>query len=118
MTPGCLTISEDASVAEAAEAMAVTASTRSSCSGRRTAPRSAGSRPAGCSAGSAGTAGCASARDAITEQVTAIAPHESVRVALYALSTAGTTRLLVRRRPHQLPEGVLTDFDLAVAAGR
>ena len=40
------------------------------------------------------------------------------RVALYALSTAGTTRLLVRSRGHQLPEGVLTDFDLAAAAGR
>ena len=50
--------------------------------------------------------------------MTAIHPHESVRVALYALSTAGTTRLLVRQRPHKLAEGVLTDFDLAVAAGR
>ena len=60
----------------------------------------------------------APARDAITEQVTAIDPQERVRVALYALSTAGTTHLLVRRKPHKLPIGVLTDFDLAVAAGR
>jgi len=38
------------------------------------------------------------------------------RVALYALSMAGTTRLLVRSKPHLTPEGVITDFDLAVAA--
>jgi CBS domain-containing protein len=59
-----------------------------------------------------------SAREAITEQVTAVQPNEPLRVALYALSLAGTTRLLVRRRPHQPAEGVVTDFDLAVAARR
>jgi hypothetical protein len=41
-----------------------------------------------------------------------------VRTALYALSLSGTTRLLVRSRPNSLPEGVLSDFDLAIAAGR
>ena len=46
----------------------------------------------------------------------AIAPNQRVRVALYALWMPGTTRLLVRRKPHQAPEGVITDFDLAVAA--
>jgi CBS domain-containing protein len=56
--------------------------------------------------------------EAITEQVRAIPAHESVRTALYALSLSGTTRLLVRSRPHQAPEGVLSDFDLAMAAGR
>jgi hypothetical protein len=50
--------------------------------------------------------------------VTAIDPHEPLRVALYVLSLAGTTRLLVRRRPHQLAEGVISDFDLAIAASR
>ena len=35
-----------------------------------------------------------------------------------ALSLSGTTRLLVRRRPNHMPEGVLSDFDLAMAAGR
>jgi CBS domain-containing protein len=50
--------------------------------------------------------------------VTAVDPQERVRVALYALSLAGTTHLLVRRKPHKLPLGVLTDFDLATAAGR
>jgi hypothetical protein len=44
--------------------------------------------------------------------------RERLQVALYALSLAGTTRLLVRRRPHQPAEGVVTDFDLAAAARR
>jgi CBS domain-containing protein len=118
MTPGCLSISDDASVARAAASMAlhrvhailVVGAVNGTPLGWVTAR------------GLLGWLGrdrsLASARDAITEQVTAIHPDEPVRVALYALSTAGTTRLLVRRRPHQLPEGVLTDFDLAVAAGR
>ena len=50
--------------------------------------------------------------------MTAIDPHERVRVALYALSLAGTTHMLVRRKPHKLPLGVISDFDLAIAAGR
>jgi CBS domain-containing protein len=118
MTPGCLTISEAASVARAAEAMAVHRVHAILVLG------AANGTPLGwvTARGLLGWLGrdrtLASARDAITEQVTAIHPDEPVRLALYALSTAGTTRLLVRRRPHQLPEGVLTDFDLAVAAGR
>jgi CBS domain-containing protein len=118
MTPGCVTISEDATVAHAADALAahrvhavlvVTA---------------ANGKPLGwvTARGLLEWLGrdrsLASARVAISERVTAIGPHESVRVALRALSQPGTTRVLVRRKPHQLPEGVLTDFDLAVAARR
>jgi len=117
MTPGCVTISEDASVADAARALAahrvhavlvlgashgtplgwVTARGLLNWLGRDRTQ--------------------VSAREAITEQVTAIHPNEWVRVALYALSLAGTTRLIVRRKPNQLPEGVITEFDLATAAG-
>jgi hypothetical protein len=50
--------------------------------------------------------------------VTAIQPHSHMRAAVYALSLACTTRLLVRTKPHQSPVGVITDFDLAVAARR
>jgi hypothetical protein len=60
----------------------------------------------------------ARATDAITEQVRAIPAHESLRTAHHALSVSGTTHLLVRSRPNQLPEGVLSDFDLALATGR
>ncbi|HEY7455454.1 MAG TPA: CBS domain-containing protein [Thermoleophilaceae bacterium] len=116
MTPGCVVISEAASVADAARAMA---------RHRVHAVLVVGAQngtPLGwiTHRGLLGWIGrdreLARARDAITEQVTAIPAHESVRVALYALSTSGTTRLLVRSRPSALPEGVLTDFDLAMAA--
>lgn len=116
MTPGCVTISEDATVADAADALArhrvhavlVVGANNGTPLGWVTAR------------GLLGWLGrdrsLISAREAITEQVTAIHPHERLRAALYALSLAGTTRLLVRRRPHQSPEGVITDFDLAIAA--
>jgi CBS domain-containing protein len=118
MTPGCVTISEDASVADAARALArhhvhavlVVGASNGTPLGWVTAR------------GLLGWLGrdrsLVSAREAITEQVTAVQPNEPLRVALYALSLAGTTRLLVRRRPHQPAEGVVTDFDLAVAARR
>jgi CBS domain-containing protein len=118
MTPGCVCISDDASVAQAAEALArhrvhavlVVGAKNGTPLGWVTAR------------GLLGWIGrdrtLASARDAVTEQVTAVHPCERVRVALYALSTAGTTRLLVRRKPNELPEGVITDFDLAVSVGR
>ncbi|MBN1528103.1 MAG: CBS domain-containing protein [Thermoleophilaceae bacterium] len=118
MTPGCVCISDDASVEQAAQALSrhrvhavlVLGAKNGTPLGWVTAR------------GLLGWIGrdrhLASARDAITEQVTAIHPDECVRVALYALSTSGTTRLLVRRRPSEMPEGVITDFDLAMAAGR
>jgi CBS-domain-containing membrane protein len=118
MTPGCISISEDATVAEAAEALAVHRVHAVLVVG------AANGTPLGwvTARGLLGWLGrdrsLHSARDAITEQVTAIAPHARVRAAVYALSLAGTTRLLVRSKPHQSPLGVITDFDLAVAARR
>ena len=118
MTPGCITISEDATVAQAAEALAAHRVHAVLVVG------AANGTPLGwvTARGLLGWVGrdrsLESARDAITEQATGIEPQASVRAALYALSLAGTTRLLVRRRPHQTPEGVITDFDLAVAARR
>lgn len=46
----------------------------------------------------------------------AVSAHASPRAALDALSPADSTRLPVRRRPDRLPEGVITHFDLALAA--
>jgi hypothetical protein len=77
----------------------------------------AGSPSGDCSAGWDDRS-LASAREATTEQATAIYLYERLRVALYALSLAGATRLLGRRSHHQLAEGVIMDFDLAVAARR
>jgi CBS domain-containing protein len=117
MTPGCVVISENATVADAAKAM----------SSHRVHALVVGARngtPLGwvTHRGLLGSLGrdrsVARVTEAITEQVRAIPAHESVRTALYALSLSGTTRLLVRSRPNQAPEGVLSDFDLAMAAGR
>jgi CBS-domain-containing membrane protein len=118
MTPGCVTVSEDATVADAAAALA-----RHRVHAVLVVGASNGT-PLGWVTvrGLLGWLGrdrsLASARDAITEQVRAIHPHEPLRIALYARSQAGTTRLLVRRCPHQLAEGVISDFDLALAATR
>jgi signal-transduction protein with cAMP-binding, CBS, and nucleotidyltransferase domain len=118
MTPGCVVISQAASVADAANAMKAH---------RVHAVLVVGSRngtPLGwvTHRGLLGWIGrdrsLARATEAITEQARAIPAHESLRTALYALSLSGTTRLLVRSRPNQMPEGVLSDFDLAMAAGR
>ena len=118
MTPGCVSISEDATVAQAAEVLAVHRVHAVLVVG------AANGTPLGwvTARGLLGWLGrdrsLHSARDAITEQVTAIPPHSPVRAAVYALSLAGTTRLLVRSKPHQSPIGVITEFDLAVAARR
>ena len=118
MTPGCTVISDAATVADAAAVIAE----------QRVHAVLVVSRDNGTPLGwvtSRGLLGwlgrdrgLASARDAITEQVTAVDPQERVRVALYALSLAGTTHLLVRRKPHKLPLGVISDFDLAIAGRR
>jgi CBS domain-containing protein len=118
MTPGCVSISEDASVADAAEALAVHRVHAVLVVG------AANGTPLGwvTARGLLGwlhrDRSLHPARDAITEQVRAIQPHARVRAAVYALSLAGTTRLLVRNKPHQSPMGVITDFDLAVAVRR
>ncbi len=118
MTPGCVVISEHASVAEAARTMA---------KHRVHAVLVVGARngtPLGwvTHRGLLGWIGrdrtLARCTEAITEQVRAIPARGSLKTALYALSLSGTTRLLVRSKPDQLPEGVLSDFDLAMAAGR
>ena len=118
MTPGCVVISEAATVADAAKAMAAHRIHAILVVGARNGTPLGWVTHRGCSAGSDATARSRAPREAITEQVRAIPAHESVRTAHYALSLSGTTRLLVRNRPNQMPEGVLSDFDLAMAAGR
>jgi CBS domain-containing protein len=118
MTPGCVCISEDASVAQAADALRRHRVHAVLVVGAKNGTPLGWVTARGLLGWIGRERALVSAREAITEQVTAIHPCEQVRVALYALSTAGTTRLLVRRRPNELPEGVITDLDLAMAAGR
>jgi len=117
MTPGCVMISEEATVADAASALAAHRIHAVLVVGTANGTPLGWVTARGLLSWIGRDRSLASCRDAITEQVTAIEPHQDLRMALYALSLAGTTRLLVRRKPHQLPEGVITDYDLAVAAG-
>jgi CBS domain-containing protein len=118
MTPGCVVISEAASVADAAKAMAKHRVHAVLVVGARNGTPLGWITHRGLLGWMGSDRSLARASAAITEQVRAIPSHESLRTALYALSLSGTTRLLVRSRPNQLPEGVLSDFDLAMAAGR
>jgi CBS domain-containing protein len=58
------------------------------------------------------------ARDAITEAPTTISPSATARDALVALSQPMTQQLLVTSSPDRLPEGVVTALDLIAAGGR
>ncbi|HEX2415602.1 MAG TPA: CBS domain-containing protein [Thermoleophilaceae bacterium] len=117
MTPGCVVISENATVADAARALATHKVHALLVLGARRGTPLGWVTHRGLLAWIGRDRSLARCTEAITEQVRAIAPHASIRTALYALSLSGTTRLLVRSRPDQLPEGVLSDFDLATAAG-
>ena len=118
MTPGCTVISEAATVADAAKVIAEHRVHAVLVVGAQNGTPLGWITARGLLGWLGRDRSLAPARDAITEQVTAIDPHERVRVALYALSLAGTTHMLVRRKPHKLPLGVISDFDLAIAAGR
>jgi signal-transduction protein with cAMP-binding, CBS, and nucleotidyltransferase domain len=118
MTPGCVVISEAASVADAARAIAAHRVHAVLVVGARNGTPLGWVTHRGLLGWIGRDRSLARATEAITEQVRAIPAHESVRTALYALSMSGTTRLLVRSRPKEMPEGVLSDFDLAMAAGR
>ena len=118
MTPGCVVISQAASVADAAQAMAAHRVHAVLVVGARNGTPLGWVTHRGLLGWIGRDRSLARATEAITEQVRAIPPHERLRTALYALSLSGTTRLLVRSRPNEMPEGVLSDFDLAMAAGR
>jgi CBS domain-containing protein len=118
MTPGCVVISEVASVADAAKAMAAHDVHAVLVVGARNGTPLGWVTHRGLLGWIGRDRSLARATEAITEQVRAIPAHECVRTALYALSLSGTTRLLVRSRPNVMPLGVLSDFDLARAAGR
>ena len=118
MTPGCVVISQAASVADAARALAAHHVHAVLVVGARNGTPLGWVTHRGLLGWVGRDRSLAPASEAITEQVRAIPAHASVRTALYALTLAGTTRLLVRNKPNQLPEGVLSDYDLATAAGR
>jgi CBS domain-containing protein len=118
MNPGCIVISEDATVAQAADALSAHRVHAVLVVGARNGTPLGWVTARGLLGWLGRDRSLARAQEAITEQVTDVRPHQCLRAALYALSQAGTTRLLVRRGPEELPEGVVTEFDLAIAARR
>src|SRR5215207_10820461 len=117
MTPGVVTISHDATLDAAVDAMAAHSIHAVLVLGSRT----------GTALGWITTDGLLGlvawdahtpAIEAITERATTIEPNASVRSAIYALALPGVTRLLVRHRQLATVEGVITDFDLTVKATR
>jgi CBS domain-containing protein len=118
MTPGVVTIAEDASLTQVCRAISAHGVHAILVVGR-----DAGT-PLGwvTARGLLGWLGrdhaFSSAREAVTEEAVTIEPSASVREALVALSQPGTSHLLVAHASHLLPEGVVSDIDLVRAAVR
>ncbi len=117
MTPGVITIAEDASVRQVRRALEAHRIHAVLVVGRQHG------RPLGWVT-SRGLLGwlerddtLAHASDAITEPVTTIPPSASVHEAIRAILQPGVTHLLVQHHPDRLPEGVVGERDL-LALGR
>jgi CBS domain-containing protein len=118
MTPGVLTISEDASlqhvyramVAHSVHAILVVGRTEGVPLGWVTARGLLGRLESDDT--------LMSARDAITEKATVIEPGATVREAVIALSQPGITHVLVCRHPKGTPEGVVSDLDVVALRSR
>jgi CBS domain-containing protein len=117
MTPGVVTISDDAKLDDAVDAMAAHRIHAVLVLGSR-ADTALGWITTRGLLGLVGWDANTPATEAITERATTIEPNASVRSAIYALALPGVTRLLVRHRQLDTVEGVITDFDLTVKATR
>jgi CBS domain-containing protein len=117
MTPGVLTIAEDASLRHLYRAM-VAHSVHAVLVVGRSEGRPLGWVTArGLLAWVGRDASLASAREAITERSATIEPSASAREALGALSRTGTSHLLVCRAGQGMPEGVVSELDLIALEG-
>jgi CBS domain-containing protein len=117
MTPGVLTIAEDASLRQAYRAMVAHSVHAVLVVGRMEG------RPLGwvTARGLLGWVGrdptIASAREAITERAATVDPSATAREALNALCQAGTSHLIVCRDSKAMPEGVVSELDLIALEG-
>jgi CBS domain-containing protein len=117
MTPGVLTIAEDASLAQVYRAM-VAHSVHAILVVGRTEGRPLGwVTTRGLLAWVGRERGLASASDAITERPFKIDPSSTAREAITALSQPGTSHLLVCRHEDASPEGVVSELDLVALEG-
>lgn len=117
MTPGVLTIAEDASLRHVCRAMVAHSVHAVLVVGR------SGGHPLGwvTARGLLGWIGrdqaLACARDAITERAVTIEPGATARDAFMALSRAGTSHLLISGRSDAMPEGVISELDVVAFEG-
>jgi CBS domain-containing protein len=117
MTPGVLTIAEDASLAQVYRAM-ITHSVHAILVVGRTEGKPVGwITTRGLLSWVGRDRSLAAAGDAITERPFRINSTASAREALTALSQPGTSHLLVCRREDGSPEGVVSDLDLVALEG-
>jgi CBS domain-containing protein len=117
MTPGVLTIAEDASLGHVYHAM-VAHSVHAVLVVGRTEGRPLGWVTARGLLGWVGRdRSLGSASDAITERPFKIAPSASAREAVTALSQPGTSHLLVCRHEDATAEGVVSELDLVALEG-
>jgi CBS domain-containing protein len=117
MTPGVVTIADDATLDRAVDAMADHRIHAVLVVGVRTGTPLGWITTRGL-LGMLGDEAGKPATEAITEQVKCIEPNATLRAAIYALALPGVSRLLVRGRDAEAPEGVITDYDLTVKASR
>jgi CBS domain-containing protein len=117
MTPGVLTIAEDASLIQVYRAIVVHTVHAVLVVGRTEGRPLGWVTTRGLLAWVGREGGLASARDAITERPFKIEPSASAREALTALSQPGTSHLLVCRHEDASPEGVVSELDLVALEG-
>ena len=112
MTPGVVTIVEDASVKQARRALKAHAVHAVLVVGRDQGRPLGWVTARGLLSWVDRDESLAHARDAITEPPANIEPSASVRDAVRAILQPGVTHLLVQRHPEHLPEGVISERDL------
>ena len=117
MTPGVVTIAEDASLSQVFRAMRAHDVHAVLVVGSRHGMPLGWITARGLLAWLDHDPGLVHARDAVTERVRTIEPGAPAREAVTALSSADTTHLLVSYREDRTPEGVVSAVNL-VALGR
>jgi CBS domain-containing protein len=117
MTPGVLTIAEDASLAQVYRAMVVHSVHAILVVGRTEGKPVGWITTRGLLSWVGRDRRLAAAGDAITERPFKIDSTATAREALTALSQAGTSHLLVCRHEDASPEGVVSDLDIVALEG-
>ncbi len=117
MTPGVVTIPEDASLRHVYRAMTAHGVRAILVVGRSEGVALGWVTARGLLGWVGRDESLASARDAITERPTWVDPSATAREAFTALSQAGVSHLLVRKSDDSTPEGVISELDLVALQG-